>query len=63
TLRHTYASWYMIAGPGDLYRLQANLGHSDTSLTQRYAKLPKLHTQDRHLYEWKPPVAAKADRI
>ncbi len=38
TLRHTFASWYMING-GDLYRLQKYLGHSEIALTQRYANL------------------------
>lgn len=38
TLRHTFASWYMING-GDLYRLQKYLGHSEIALTQRYAHL------------------------
>lgn len=37
-LRHSFASWYMING-GDLYRLQKYLGHSEITLTQRYAHL------------------------
>ena len=42
TLRHTFASWFMING-GDLYRLQNYLGHSTIALTQRYAHLSPEH--------------------
>lgn len=38
TLRHTFASWFMM-NDGDLYRLQHFLGHSTITLTQRYAHL------------------------
>ncbi|MCZ6696139.1 MAG: site-specific integrase, partial [Acidobacteria bacterium] len=38
TLRHTFASWFMMNG-GDLYRLQRYMGHSTITLTQRYAHL------------------------
>ncbi len=42
TLRHTFASWYIING-GDLYRLQKYLGHSEMALTQRYAHMSPEH--------------------
>jgi len=38
TLRHTFASWFVMNG-GDPYRLQKLLGHSSMTLTQRYAHL------------------------
>jgi len=44
TLRHTFASWYMMNG-GDLFRLQKYMGHSDIKLTQRYAHLSPAHLQ------------------
>ena len=45
SLRHTFASWYMING-GDFYRLQKLLGHSTIVLTQRYAHLSKDYLRD-----------------
>jgi hypothetical protein len=50
--RHTFASHYMMAG-GDLAKLQAELGHSHITTTQRYAKLsPELRTpKDRTLIQ------------
>jgi integrase len=41
-LRHTFASWYMMNG-GDLYELAKILGHSNIKMTERYAKLGKVH--------------------
>jgi integrase len=41
-LRHTFASWYMMCG-GDLYELSKLLGHSNISMTERYAKLAAKH--------------------
>jgi integrase len=41
-LRHTFASWYMMNG-GDLYELAKILGHSNIKMTERYAKLGRLH--------------------
>jgi len=38
TLRHTFASWFVMNG-GDLFRLQKYLGHSNMTLTQRYSHL------------------------
>jgi integrase len=42
TLRHTFASWYMING-GDVYRLKGYMGHCDLKLTERYAHLSPAH--------------------
>jgi integrase len=41
-LRHTFPSWYMMNG-GDLYELAKILGHSNTKMTERCAKLGKTH--------------------
>lgn len=46
-LRHTFASHWMMNG-GDIFVLQKILGHSDTSVTQRYAHLaPHAFHKDR----------------
>ena len=42
TLRHSFASWYMMKG-GDLYTLQKLLGHSTPIMTQRYAHVSPAH--------------------
>lgn len=46
-LRHTYASHFMMSG-GDLYALQAILGHSDSRMTQRYAHLSKSYLSGKN---------------
>jgi integrase len=42
TLRHTYASWLIMAGV-DLYTVQRLMGHKDITMTQRYAHLAPEH--------------------
>jgi len=59
TLRHTFASWYMING-GDIYRLQKYLGHSDIKLTQRYAHLSRDYHQAGTEF-FGPPRARKEE--
>jgi len=45
-LRHTYASHFMMNG-GEIYVLQAILGHSDIKTTERYAHLSKSFLVDK----------------
>jgi len=59
TLRHTFASWYMING-GDLYQLKEYLGHSTIALTQRYAHLSAEH-QAAGVRFFGPPRAIEAE--
>jgi site-specific recombinase XerD len=44
-LRHQYAS-FLVNGGRTLYEVQQILGHSDPSVTQRYAHLSKKSLQD-----------------
>ena len=44
TLRHTFASWFIISG-GDLYRLQNLLGHHSLKQTERYTHLSQEYMQ------------------
>lgn len=47
-LRHTFASHYVQAG-GDIYRLAQILGHTNITMTQRYAHLaPASHDPILH---------------
>jgi site-specific recombinase XerD len=45
SLRHTYASWLVMAGV-DLFRVKELLGHADISTTMRYAHLAPKAFQD-----------------
>jgi integrase len=45
TCRHSFSAWAVQNGL-DLYRLQTFLGHSDISLTQRYAHLSREYLED-----------------
>ena len=38
-LRHTFASWFMKRGGGDIWQLMKFLGHSEITTTMRYAHL------------------------
>jgi integrase len=40
TLRHTFASWYLMNG-GDIFKLQKMLGHASIQMTLRYSHLAK----------------------
>ena len=46
TLRHTFASWWVMGG-GDLYRLKEVLGHASIEQTMKYAHLrPEAQKDD-----------------
>jgi integrase len=63
-LRHTFANWCMMNG-GDLYELAKILGHSNTRMTERYAKLGKTHiarTGDTARVVWKLMVGEKGEQ-
>jgi integrase len=57
TLRHTFASWWVMKG-GDPYRLQKCLGHSSMALTQRYSHLSPDFIRDGVQFIG-PPAAAR----
>ncbi len=46
-IRHTFARRWIAAG-GDVISLRDQLGHSDVSTTQRYAKLEKADLKQKH---------------
>ncbi len=43
TLRHTFASWFLMDGHGDLFTLAKILGHSHTRTTEIYGHLSQEH--------------------
>ena len=45
TLRHTFASWLALQGES-IITIQQLMGHSDPSMTIRYAKLSPSHKRD-----------------
>lgn len=47
TFRHTFAVMYLRAG-GDVFSLQKLLGHSDLTMTRRYAELSQTDVQSKH---------------
>jgi integrase len=56
-LRHTFASHFMMNG-GNIYQLQHVLGHTETSMTMRYA-----HLSESYLVEAASTVAFSAEEI
>lgn len=61
TLRHTFSSWAIQNGL-DLNRLQKYLGHSDLSLTQRYAHLSDDYLRDGIRFIGPPDEARRKAR-
>ncbi|MCE5199566.1 MAG: tyrosine-type recombinase/integrase [Armatimonadota bacterium] len=47
TFRHTFAVSYLRNG-GDVFSLQKMLGHTDLTMTRRYAELSQTDVQDKH---------------
>jgi len=60
TLRHSFASWFMMAG-GDIYRLQKYLGHSTVTMTERYAHLSPTYLRDGVGMMGQAPASTAAD--
>lgn len=56
-LRHAYASHFMMNG-GNIYQLQHVLGHTETSMTNRYA-----HLSEDHLIEAASTVGFSAEYL
>ena len=60
TMRHTCASWLVMASGGDMALVKKQLGHSSLSVTERYAKLSAEHQRtgikaiDNYLEQEKP---------
>ena len=46
SLRHTFASHYMMSG-GNIYDLKKLMGHSDIETTERYAHLAPEHLREK----------------
>jgi site-specific recombinase XerD len=61
TLRHTYASW-LVEGGTDLYRISKLIGHSTTSMTERYAHLAQETLQNEIKNLEKTMIRAKKEQ-